>query len=98
MVKESFLEEFPIMRKLIVILIIGAVSVSIVATFHPTLAQGTLGTPDDLKVTDPEIAAAKTGLGSSVVGILGCTLETEYHSTVANGAAAQLSQHCPEAE
>lgn len=88
------------MRKLFVILIIVAVSVSVVATAMPrfTLAQGTLGTPDDLKVTDAEIAAAKTGLGSSVVGILACTLETEYHSTVANGAAAQLKQYGLNAE
>src|SRR5258708_35948368 len=88
------------MRKLIVILIIVAVSVSVVATAtsRHALAQGTLGTHDDLKVTDAEIAAAKTGLGSSVVGILACTLETEYHSTVANGAAAQLSQYGLKAE
>ncbi|HVO44590.1 MAG TPA: sugar ABC transporter substrate-binding protein [Aggregatilineales bacterium] len=66
----------------------------------PVHAQGTtpLGTADDLKVTDTEIAAAKQALGNSVVGVLACNLESEYHSTVANGAVAQLKAYGLNAE
>jgi len=90
------------MRKITLMLIVVLLAFALLPAAAPrsTLAQGggALGTADDLKVSDDEIASAKTALGSSVVGILACTLETEYHSTVANGAAAQLDKYGLKAE
>src|SRR5437868_13020671 len=39
---------------------------------RPSHAQATLGTQDDLNVSDAEIAAAQKALGDSSVGILAC--------------------------
>src|SRR5215813_11869238 len=89
------------MRKLAILLVIIGVllTLSLNASSSRVRAQGgTMGTADDLKVTDDEIAAAKKALGDSVVGVIACTLETEYHSTVANGAVAQLKQYGLNAE
>jgi ribose transport system substrate-binding protein len=60
---------------------------------QPSQAQGSLGKPDDLTVTDAEIAAAEAALGDSSVGILACTLDTEYHSAVTLGAAIQFEKY-----
>jgi ABC-type sugar transport system substrate-binding protein len=93
------------MRKLVVIAITLCVLISLGASGQivQTQAQATqeatqLGTAKDLEVTDAEIAAAKTALGSSIVGVVACTLETEYHSTVANGAVKQLEAYGLKAE
>lgn len=60
---------------------------------QPTLLTDKLGTADDLKVTEAEIAAAKQALGENgLVGIVACTLGTEYHSTVPNAAKAYADQ------
>ncbi|MCC7446110.1 MAG: sugar ABC transporter substrate-binding protein [Anaerolineae bacterium] len=61
-------------------------------------AQGDLGKAEDLKVSPDEITAAKQSLGDSLVGVLACTLETEYHSTVANNAVDQLKAYGLKAE
>jgi ABC-type sugar transport system substrate-binding protein len=46
-----------------------------------------LGTPEDLEPTEDEIAAAIDALGEDgFVGVIACTYETEYHSTVAESA------------
>ena len=59
------------------------------AAAQPTLLTDKLGTADDLKVTQEEIDAAKQALGDKgLVGIVACTLGTEYHSTVPNSAKA----------
>jgi len=55
----------------------------------PTLLTDKLGTADDLVPTLAEIDAAKQALGSDgLIGIVACTMSTEYHSTVANSAKA----------
>lgn len=89
------------MRKLAILLVVMGVLFSFSLNTSPTRVQaqgGTMGTADDLKVTDDEIAAAQKALGSSVVGVIACTLETEYHATVANGAVAQLKSYGLNAE
>lgn len=61
-------------------------------------AQQGLGSAADLEVTEAEISAAREALGDSVVGVIACTLETEYHSTVANGAVKALEGYGLKAE
>ena len=54
---------------------------------HPTLLTDQLGTADDLIPTQAEIDTAKATLGTDgLIGIVACTMSTEYHSTVANSA------------
>ncbi len=56
----------------------------------PNLTTGTLGVADDLAPTQAEIDTAKAVLGQNgLVGIVACTLSTEYHSTVPNSAKAR---------
>ncbi len=56
---------------------------------HPTLLTDKLGTADDLVPTQAEIDTAKQVLGSDgLIGIVACTMSTEYHATVANSAKA----------
>lgn len=52
----------------------------------PTLLTEGLGTAEDLVPTEAEIAAALTQMEGSKIGIVACTMGTEYHSTVANKA------------
>lgn len=52
----------------------------------PTLTTDRLGTRDELTVSQEEINKAKSILGQSTIGIIACTMGTEYHSTVANAA------------
>jgi ABC-type sugar transport system substrate-binding protein len=56
----------------------------------PTITTDRMGTADDLTVTEAEIAAAKAHLGDASVGLVPCTMSTEYHSTVAEGARKAL--------
>ncbi len=56
----------------------------------PTIVTDRMGTADDLAVTPGEIAAAKAHLGDSIVGIIPCTMGTEYHFTVADSARKAL--------
>ncbi len=56
---------------------------------HPTLMTGKPGSAGDLTPTAAEIAAARATLGSGLIGMVACTLSTEYHSIVA--ADAQTS-------
>jgi ABC-type sugar transport system substrate-binding protein len=53
---------------------------------HPTLTTGNLGIAADLTPTAAEIAAARATLGSGLIGMVACTLSTEYHSIVAADA------------
>ena len=55
----------------------------------PTLLTDKLGTAQDLVPTDAEIAAAKKALGSGKIGLIPCTMGSEYHATVANSALAR---------
>jgi len=55
----------------------------------PTLLTDKLGTAADLVPTDAEIADAKATLGTGKIGIIPCTMGSEYHSTVANSAVAR---------
>ncbi|MBC7263493.1 MAG: sugar ABC transporter substrate-binding protein [Chloroflexi bacterium] len=57
---------------------------------EPTILTDRMGTADDLVVTPEEIAAAKAHLGDSFVGIIPCTMATEYHFTVADAARKAL--------
>jgi ribose transport system substrate-binding protein len=56
---------------------------------HPTLTSDSLGSADDLAPTNDEIAVAKATLGSGLIGVVACTLSTEYHSIVAADAQAR---------
>ncbi|HET9221770.1 MAG TPA: sugar ABC transporter substrate-binding protein [Roseiflexaceae bacterium] len=56
---------------------------------HPSLTIGSLGRPDDLTPTNEEIASARATLGSGLIGVVACTLGTEYHSIVAADAQAR---------
>jgi ribose transport system substrate-binding protein len=52
-----------------------------------------LGTEEDIEPTEDEIEAAIEALGdSSFVGVIACTYETEYHSTVAESAEAYATE------
>ena len=55
----------------------------------PTLLTEGLGTAADLVPTDAEIADAKANLGTGKIGLIPCTMGSEYHSIVANSAAAR---------
>jgi ribose transport system substrate-binding protein len=58
----------------------------------PTLLTDKLGTAADLVPTDAEIAAAKVALGTGKIGVIPCTMGSEYHSTVANSALARAKE------
>ncbi len=58
----------------------------------PTLLTDKLGTAADLVPTAAEIAAAKEALGTGKIGLIPCTMGSEYHSTVANSAVARAKE------
>jgi ABC-type sugar transport system substrate-binding protein len=58
----------------------------------PTLLTDKLGTAQDLVPTSAEIATAVTALGSGEIGIIPCTMGSEYHATVANSALARAEE------
>jgi ribose transport system substrate-binding protein len=58
----------------------------------PTLLTDKLGTAADLVPTDTEIADAKANLGTGKIGIIPCTMGSEYHSTVTNSAVARAKE------
>jgi ribose transport system substrate-binding protein len=58
----------------------------------PTLLTDKLGTAADLVPTDAEVTAAKAALGASgKIGIIPCTMGSEYHATVANSAKSRAT-------
>lgn len=60
------------------------------APAQPTLLTDKLGAAEDLIPTQPEINIAKARLGQdNFIGIVTCTMNTEYHATVANSAKAR---------
>ncbi len=79
---------------LILALAFGALTASAQeATPEATPEPVLLGTAEDLVPTDAEIEAAKAALGADgFVGIIACTLSTEYHSTVAESANTHLEE------
>lgn len=79
---------------LLILLLVSAVAVyAQEATEEPTAEAPALGTAEDLVPTDDEVAAAVAALGDDgFVGIIACTLSTEYHSTVAEQASARLTE------
>jgi ribose transport system substrate-binding protein len=78
----------------ILMLTLGVLAVSAQdATAEPTpeATAPALGTAEDLVPTDAEVTAAKDALGADgFVGIIACTLGSEYHSTVAESAKTRL--------
>jgi ribose transport system substrate-binding protein len=56
---------------------------------HPRLTTDSLGIAADLMPNAAEVAAAKATLGSHPIGMVACTLGTEYHSIVAADAQAR---------
>lgn len=58
----------------------------------PTLLTDKLGEAKDLVPTDAEIATAKIVLGTGKIGLIPCTMGSEYHSTVANSAVARAKE------
>jgi ribose transport system substrate-binding protein len=59
---------------------------------EPTLITEGLGVAEDLVPTDQEIEDATAALGDGFIGIIACTYETDYHSTVANAAEQRLEE------
>lgn len=60
-----------------------------VTTPHPMFTSGASGVAADLVPTQDEIELAKAVLGpEGFIGMIACTLNTEYHSTVAAKATA----------
>jgi ABC-type sugar transport system substrate-binding protein len=57
----------------------------------PTLLTDALGTAADLVPSGGEIADAMTNLGDGKIGIIPCTMGSEYHSTVANAAVERAT-------
>jgi ABC-type sugar transport system substrate-binding protein len=58
----------------------------------PTLLTDKLGEAADLVPTDAEIKAAIAALGAGKIGIIPCTMGSEYHSTVTNSALARAKE------
>ncbi|MCL4295119.1 MAG: sugar ABC transporter substrate-binding protein [Anaerolineae bacterium] len=57
---------------------------------QPTLIPDQLGTAEDLVPAPEEIETARAVLGQhGFIGIVTCTMNTEYHATVANSARAR---------
>jgi ribose transport system substrate-binding protein len=80
---------------LLLLLLVGAVAVyGQDATEEAATEEApALGTADDLVPTDAEVEAAIAALGDEgFVGIIACTLSSEYHSTVAEQASARLTE------
>jgi len=84
------------MKKLAILLTLLAIVLSACggaaapAAPKPNLTTTGLGTADDLKPAQAEIDAAKAVLGDTgLIGIVACTLSTEYHATVPNSAKAR---------
>ncbi len=48
-----------------------------------------MGAPEDLEPSAGDIQAARLALGDRFIGIISCTMGTEYHATVANEAKAR---------
>ncbi|MFN8560903.1 MAG: sugar ABC transporter substrate-binding protein [Anaerolineae bacterium] len=84
----------PIYLILVLVLALSALAVHAQdATPEATPEAMTLGTAEDLVPTDAEVEAAVAALGDDgFVGIIACTLTTEYHSTVAEQAKARLDE------
>ncbi len=53
-----------------------------VPTVNEALRPAT-GTPDDVTLTDAEIQAARQSLSGSFIGMMACTLDTDYHASLA---------------
>ena len=57
---------------------------------QPTILPDKFGTAEEFVPIEAEIKAAQAALGESgFIGIITCTMDTEYHSTVANSAKAR---------
>ncbi len=50
------------------------------------------GTPDDLRLSDGEIAAARASLQGSFIGMMACTLSTDYHASLARAVRTQAQK------
>src|SRR5262245_10777140 len=58
-------------------------------TPRPSLRDGEPGTLDEFTPTSEEIERARASMGKGMIGVLACTLSTEYHSIVAADAQAR---------
>lgn len=75
------------------LLFVCMIGITVLSFTDLVTAQETLGTAADLEVTQEEIEAALAGLGDTgFVGIIACTLSTDYHATVAESAAARAAE------
>src|SRR5690242_4991636 len=91
--------ESNLMRKFVALAVILFLTASLGQnTLLHTTAQSQFGGVDDLKVSDAEITAAQQALGDSVVGVLACTVKTEYHKAVPDAAIDQLTTYGLNAE
>ena len=54
---------------------------------------GKIGSPEDLKVTEQEINQAKKIAGDSMIGVLPCTMTTEYHFALGNSTKKELERY-----
>lgn len=56
---------------------------------RPNVLNGKTGTADDISPTPSQIELARLAIGGGFVGIIACTMGSEYHSSVANEAKAR---------
>ena len=62
------------------------------APAQPTLLTDALGEAADLVPTDAEVKSALDAIGTGKIGVIPCTMGSEYHSTVANSALARAEE------
>ena len=85
------------MKKLVFLLIVAILMAACTtatpteppAPAQPTLLTDSLGEAADLVPTDAEVKSALDAIGTGKIGVIPCTMGSEYHSTVANSALAR---------
>src|SRR5262245_61292524 len=76
--------------KLFIVMLLTCMSLSVVLAQDST--QETLGTAQDLELTQDELNTAISSLGTDgFIGVIACTYTTDYHHTVAYSPAARAT-------
>ncbi|HLF25311.1 MAG TPA: sugar ABC transporter substrate-binding protein [Anaerolineae bacterium] len=84
------MKQLAILMVVVAVVLAGCAGAAAPAAPKPNLTTTALGTADDLAPTQAETDAAQAVLGQNgLIGIVACTLSTEYHSTVPNSAKAR---------
>jgi ribose transport system substrate-binding protein len=84
--EENNVKNFKILFSLLIILTLVMSATAVIAQDGED-EEMELGTEEDIEPTEEEIEAAIEALGEDAfIGVIACTYETEYHSTVAESA------------